>query len=110
MAPPEQVTLYRVVYSLAVEQQLLELSTEAVTRGDGAEFAAALKAFRERLAIYPQFGDPQIDLTTEVGVVYLGIIPPLCMRYGVLEDRRLVLCVALPTLLPRARPSAADGE
>jgi hypothetical protein len=62
------------------------------------------------LRLYPQFGDPQIDLTGESGIIYNGIIPPLCMRYGVYESRRLVLVVAPPVLMPMARPDAqANG-
>ena len=67
-------------------------------------FAAALKEFDRLLRLYPQFGDPQIDLKGESGIIYNGIIPPLCVRYGVYADRRLVLVVAPPILLPPVRP------
>ncbi len=63
---------------------------------------AALKEFHRRLGIYPQFGDPLIDLTQEPGQVRIGIVRPLTMRYVVLEDRRLVVVGALPVLLPKA--------
>jgi hypothetical protein len=109
MAAPDPVVPYQVVYSAAVERRLRELSDEAVARGDGAAFAAALAEFRRLLRLYPQFGDPQIDLTAEPGVIYLGIIPPLLMRYGVFEERRLVFCGAPPVLLPPARPETPEG-
>ncbi len=92
------------VYSAFVENRLEELADEAIARGDGAAFAAALAEFRRRLALDPQFGDPQIDLIAVPGVVYQGIIRPLSMRYGVFEDRRLVFCGAPPVLLPMAGP------
>ena len=91
-------------------QQFRQLAAEASARGDGPAFAVALKEFDRLLRLYPQFGDPQIDLTAEPGVIYLGIIPPLSMRYGVYEDRRLVLVVAPPVLMPMARPEAPANE
>lgn len=110
MAKPEAAALYRVVFSEAVARRLSGLSDEAAARGDGPEFAAALKAFRERLAVYPQFGDPQIDLKAEPGVIRVGIIRPLSMRYGVYEGLRLVLVVAPPVLLPMDKMDASSGE
>ena len=105
MAATNPPARYRVVYSAFVEKRLEELADKAVARGDGAAFATALAEFRHRLAIYPQFGDPQIDLTAMPGVVYQGIIRPLSIRYGVFEDRRLVFCGAPPVLLPMAPPT-----
>jgi hypothetical protein len=94
-------TPYRVSYSVRVRERLVELAAAARARGDGAEFVAALQEFDRRLRVYPQFGDPLVDLVAEVGQVRLGMVPPLAMRYGVLEERRLVLVAALPVLLPR---------
>jgi hypothetical protein len=110
MAAPEPPIPYQVVISGAVQQHLLALSEEAIARGDGPAFAAALKDFLARLAVYPQFGDPQIDLTAVPGVIYLGIIRPISMRYAVYEERRLVFVGSPPTLLPMAKPdSPAEG-
>jgi hypothetical protein len=106
MAAPDPPSPYRVVFSGAVEQRLLELSNEAIARGDGPAFDAALKEFRSRLAIYPQFGDSLYDLTAGPGLIYIGIIPPVTMRYGVFEDRRLVLVGAMPILMPMAKPES----
>src|SRR5438874_5510713 len=74
-APPPAP--YRVEYSERVRQ-----------RGDGEEFLAALKEFDRRLRIYPQFGEPLVDLTKEPGQVWIGTVRPLAMRYGGLEERR----------------------
>lgn len=104
MAAIDPPASYQVVFSALVERRLEDLAREAIARGDGAAFAAALTEFRRLLALYPQFGDPQIDLTAQVGTVYTGIIRPLALRYGVLEERRIVFCGAPPILLPMAEP------
>jgi hypothetical protein len=97
----EQPTPYAVSYSGRVRQRLLELADAARARGDGEAFLASLREFDRRLRVYPQFGDPLSDLSAEVGQVRLGVVPPLAMRYGVLEERRMVFVAALPVLMPR---------
>jgi hypothetical protein len=92
---------YRVSYSGRVRDRLLELAAEARSRGDGEAFLAALREFDRRLRVYPQFGDPLTDLRAEAGQVRLGVVPPLAMRYGVLEAKRVVLVAAPPVLLPQ---------
>lgn len=92
---------YRVSYSVRVRERLVELAAVARARGDGEAFVTALREFDRRLRIYPQFGDPLTDLLAEVGQVRLGTVPPLAMRYGVMEERRLVLVAAPPVLLPK---------
>jgi hypothetical protein len=101
---------YTVEYSSFVLQHLRRLAQEASARGDGPAFVAALREFHRRLELFPQFGDPIMDLSTEEGQIRLGIIRPLSMRYGVCEARRLVLCAALPVLLPIAKPDAEASE
>ncbi len=98
----EEGSPYQVIYSVRVQQHLLRLADEAAERGDGEEFVAALKEFHRRLCLYPQFGDPLVDLTQEPGQVWVGIVRPLSMRYGLFEDRRLVMVSSLPVLLPKA--------
>lgn len=92
---------YQVIYSDWVRDRLLELADEANRRGDGPEYAAAAREFHRRLCVYPQFGDPLIDLRGYPGQVRLGVVPPLAMRYAVLEEQRLVFVAALPVLLHR---------
>ena len=88
------------MYSERVRRRIVELGRETALRGDGDAYAAALREFHHRLCVYPQFGDPLIDLTVEPGQMRIGTVPPLVMRYGLYEERRLVLVVALPELLP----------
>jgi hypothetical protein len=83
---------------------LLALAEVARERGDGEDFVAALKEFHRRLSIYPQFGEPLIDLNQEPGQVWIGTVRPLVMRYGVFDERRLVMVAALPVLLPKSEP------
>jgi hypothetical protein len=73
-------------------------------RGDGEAFLAALKEFHRRLCVYPQFGEPLLDLTQESGQVWIGTVRPLAMRYGVFDNRRVVMVAALPVLLPKSEP------
>lgn len=96
-------TPYRVEYSKAVRQRLLGLADIARQRGDGEEFIAALKEFDRLLRIYPQFGEPLVDLKKEPGQVWIGIVRPLAMRYGVFDERRLVIVSAFPVLLPKSK-------
>jgi hypothetical protein len=93
---------YRVTYSERVRQRLLALADVARERGDGEAFVAALKEFHRRLCLYPQFGEPMNDLKQEVGQVWIGIVRPLAMRYGVFDERRVVMVAALPVLLPKS--------
>jgi len=93
---------YRVFYSERVKERLRTLIVAARDRGDDEAILAALREFDRRLRIYPQFGDPQSDLTAEPGQVRIGIIPPLTMRYAVFEERREVTVMALPVLLRKA--------
>jgi hypothetical protein len=99
---------YQVVYSERVRDRLLALADVARERGDGEAFLAALKDFHRRLCLYPQFGEPLTDLTQESGQVWFGIVRPLAMRYGVFDERRAVMVVEIPVLLPKSDPQ--EGE
>jgi hypothetical protein len=99
---------YRVAYSERVRQRFLALADLARERGDGEAFLAAVKEFHRRLCLYPQFGEPLIDLTQEVGQVWIGIVRPLAMRYGVFDERRVVMVAALPVLLPKAESQTSE--
>ena len=99
---PDAPQPYQVSLSGRVFDRVRELAAVAAARGDGEAFLAALREFDRRLRVYPQFGDPLIDLQAEVGQIRLGIVPPLAMRYAVFEERRQVLVAALPVLMPKS--------
>ena len=99
---------YRVVYSERVRQRLLALADVARERGDGETFLAAVKEFHRRLCLYPQFGEPLIDLTQEPGQVWIGIVRPLAMRYGVFDERRVVMVATIPVLFPKSAPEESE--
>lgn len=96
---------YQVTLSGRAYDRVRELAAKARERGDGEAFLAAVREFYRRLRVYPQFGDPLADLHEEAGQIRIGIVPPLAMRYAVLEDRRQVFVAALPVLLPKSSPS-----
>lgn len=98
---PSDPVPYRVTYSEAVHQRLLVLADLARQRGEAETFIAAVSEFDRLLRLYPQFGEPLIDLKQEVGQVWVGIVRPLAMRYAVLDERRLVMVAAPPVLLPK---------
>lgn len=95
-APPP----YRVVYSQKVRDSLRELIAEARESGRSAEVLAAVKEIDHRLQVYPQFGEPLLDLTQEPGRVWIGTVQPLFVRYAIYEARRLVVVVV--PILPLA--------
>lgn len=92
---------YQVSLSSRVFDKVRELAAVAAARGDGEAFLAALREFDRRLRVYPQFGDPLVDLLAEVGQIRLGIVPPLAMQYAVFEEQRQVVVAALPVLMPK---------
>ena len=59
--------------------------------------------FDRRLGIYPQFGEPLMDLVREPGQIWIGIVRALTMRYAVYDDQRAVVVMALPVLLRAPR-------
>lgn len=99
---------YDVHYSDRVLEELDKLADKAIARGDGDAFEAALREFDRRLRIYPQFGEPFVDLQAVRGQVWNGFVPPIFMRYGVFDDLRAVHVTYLPKLLDKAKPSSDD--
>jgi hypothetical protein len=93
---------YDVMYSQQVRQRLLALADVSRTRGDAHAYVAALKEFHRRLTLYPQFGEPLLDLRQEKGQVWIGIIRPLAMRYAVLDELRLVMVAERPVLMSKS--------
>lgn len=96
MAP----VLYQVVYSEVVQADLRELVARATEAGCRASFLAAVKELDRLLHLYPQFGEPLLDLRQEDGRLYTGTMPPLVARYAIFENRRLVFVGSPIQLLP----------
>jgi hypothetical protein len=100
--PPSGPAPYRVSYSERVRADLVNLAARARASGLGAPFLAAVEEIDQRLRIYPQFGEPLGDLDFPPAQVWIGVVPPLVVRYLLDEQRRLVM-VANPFLpLPNA--------
>jgi hypothetical protein len=99
---------YQVVYSERVRQRLLALADVARERGDGEAFLAAVKEFHRRLCLYPQFGEPLIELTQEMSRVWLGIIRPSPCATGSFDEKRVVMVVDIPVLLPKSESQETE--
>lgn len=82
---------YRVVYSGLVRDELTKLLARATERGLGFSVRAALQEIDRRLHVYPEFGDPLIDLSLAPGELRIGTVPPLVVRYALYRDKRLVI-------------------
>lgn len=88
---------YRVVYSERVRESLRQLIASARRSGHGEEALQAIKELDNRLRVYPQFGEPLVQLTREPGQILISAVGPLVARYALYEERRLVI-VAVPIL------------
>jgi hypothetical protein len=97
--PSSSPPLYHVSYSEVVRQEIRRLARQAREHGVGPQFVAALKEIDRRLHLYPQFGQPLRDLELEPAQTWIGVVPPLVVRYVLDEERRLVMVAALPFLL-----------
>ena len=95
--PEDSYTPYRVSYSGRVHDELGKLAERARAGGQGQSFVAAVKEIDRRLRIYPQFGQPLYDLNREPLQVWVGVVPPLVVRY-ILDEERREVTVAEPIL------------
>ena len=76
---------YGVSYSGNVREKLKSFANKASEQGLGQEYLASLKEFDYRLRIYPQFGEPLLDLKLKPSQLWIGVVWPLVMRYS-LDD------------------------
>lgn len=93
---------YQVVYSDRVREELRGLADRAIAAGLGRPFLVALREFDRLLHRDPQFGEPLRDLELEPARLWIGGVSPLVLRYSVDDDRRVVMVVSSPMLLPRS--------
>jgi hypothetical protein len=98
--PTSEPAPYQVVYSEVVRNEVRMLIADAASPEEARTIMAAFKEFDRRLRLYPQFGEPLLDLTHEAGRMWLGTVAPVGMRYAVFEDMRLVMVTIPPRLLP----------
>ena len=84
---------YEVSYSGRVREAIVPLVTHARASGRDREVLAALREIDRRLRIYPQFGQPLRDLSVPPAQLWIGVVPPLVVRYVLDESRRLVMVV-----------------
>lgn len=99
---------YEVSYSGRVRKELRRLLAVAPTPQRARAILAAFKEFDRLLRIYPQFGEPLLDLQ-EPGQLRIGTVDPVVICYAVYEERRLVIVAALPNLL-RMRTQEPPSE
>ena len=92
---------YRVVYSERVRNGLRELLDDLTAQGLGRQSLEVLKNLDARLHLYPQFGEPLRDLSTQGQTFWAGTVPPFVVHYIIDEPRRLVFVVKPFMLLPR---------
>jgi hypothetical protein len=93
---------YRVSYTPFVRNELEKLIDRAKERDLEAQVRAAAKEIDRRLQIYPQYGDPLIDLSLAPGQIRSFTIPPLVVRYALYDDLRLVIVATPIATLPRS--------
>lgn len=99
---PESIVPYLVSYSGVFNTTIRAFILRATAAGYRETLFAALKRLERLLHIYPQFGEPLFDLKQEPGQIYHATVSPLVVRYAVFEERRLVVVLAPPKLLPNA--------
>src|SRR5438270_807615 len=99
---PADPVPYHVTYSEDVRTALRTLILHAKAKGLARQVLVALKEIDHRLHVYPQFGQPLRDLLLEPVRLWIGVVPPLVVRYLLDEEHRLVI-VAVPILpLPKS--------
>ena len=92
---------YDVPYSGRVHDALKAIVFRAKQAGFGLLALNAVRELDRILKIYPQFGQPLRDLSIAPAQLWIGVVSPLVIRYIINEDRRQVLVVSPPQVLPR---------
>jgi hypothetical protein len=82
---------FQVVWPALVLQALRQLQQRATQAGIGEDLLAAMRTFHQRLQTSPrEFGEPLDRLHPLRLEVYLAVVRPLAIDYGVHDDRPLV--------------------
>ncbi len=93
------VAEYRVVYSERVRNGLKDLVAHASKQGMKKSMLQEITELDYRLRIFPQFGEPLIDLDLKPARLMIGVVGSLVVRYFLDEEKRLVMVVAPITQL-----------
>src|SRR5438045_2374523 len=90
-SPPDPAPrLYKVTFSGRVLDGIRELISRADARGRGSEIRSALVELNRRLELYPQVGEPRMDLTFPATQLWHCTVPPLVAVYVIDDIRREV--------------------
>ncbi len=82
---------YKVIMSEQTKAKLKQLHSQALQRGTGQQFLAALRQIINQLRESPStFGEPLYRLPTLQLLVRQGLFAPLLVDYGVHVERPLV--------------------
>jgi hypothetical protein len=101
-SPNTDAGKYKVSYSKRVRDELRLLIARARSHARAGEVIAALEELDSRLRVYPQFGEPLKDLSRPSASLWIGVIPPLVVRYVLDEETRQVLVGHPIETLPRS--------
>ncbi len=82
---------YQVVYSEYVRNEMKKLIARAKERGLDGQVRAAVTEMDRVLHVFPQFGDPLVDLSFVPGQIRIVTVAPLVVRYALYEEQRLVI-------------------
>jgi hypothetical protein len=101
-APSTDPVAYKVSYSERVRQELRALISRATAIGRGEEVLQAVQEMDRRLQIYPQFGEPLQNLNLKPLQIWVGVVPPLVVKYVLDEERKQVM-IGVPIMpLPKS--------
>lgn len=92
---------YQVIYSTHVRNELKRLITSLESKETRTEVRDSLIELDKRLSIYPQFGEPLLDLHLDSAQIWIGVIPPLVAKYVIYENQRQVWVVAPLLMIDR---------
>jgi hypothetical protein len=100
---------FRLVLSHVLLEQIKEHARQAVARGQGPAFAAAIRFIEERLTNDPLgWGDPNYRLRQLDLLVCRAAHPLLHVYYGVDESRRIVYIKEFRVPSEMAPPPSSD--
>ena len=91
MIPSENGHLFEIVVSQHNLNILKQIQAEEIKKGKGKQFLDALRALNDRLRNDPKgFGEALYRLPALNQVVYVAVVTPLIVHYGIHEEKPLV--------------------